>query len=48
MKKICLHDLRLCLRSAKKAPENCPVCGAPAEKFTEQSGDMSSGLPSML
>ena len=25
----------------EKAPEKCPVCGAPAEKFTEQSGDMS-------
>ncbi len=24
-----------------KAPEKCPVCGAPAEKFTEQSGEMS-------
>ena len=23
------------------APEKCPVCGAPAEKFTEQSGEMS-------
>lgn len=24
-----------------KAPEKCPVCGAPAEKFNAQSGDMS-------
>ena len=23
------------------APEKCPVCGAPAEKFTAQSGDMA-------
>ena len=23
------------------APEKCPVCGAPAEKFTEQTGEMS-------
>ena len=23
------------------APEKCPVCGAPAEKFTQQSGDMA-------
>ena len=23
------------------APEKCPVCGAPADKFTEQSGEMS-------
>ena len=23
------------------APEKCPQCGAPASKFTEQSGDMS-------
>lgn len=23
------------------APEKCPVCGAPAEKFQEQSGEMS-------
>ena len=23
------------------APEKCPVCGAAAEKFNEQSGDMS-------
>ncbi len=23
------------------APDKCPVCGAPAEKFTEQSGDMA-------
>ncbi|WP_442876721.1 rubredoxin-like domain-containing protein, partial [Eisenbergiella porci] len=24
----------------EKAPEKCPVCGAPAEKFTAQSGTM--------
>ena len=24
----------------EKAPEKCPVCGAPAEKFTAQSGKM--------
>ncbi len=23
------------------APEKCPVCGAPAEKFNEQAGDMA-------
>ena len=23
------------------APEKCPVCGAPAEKFVEQAGDMT-------
>ena len=23
------------------APEKCPQCGAPASKFTEQSGDMT-------
>ncbi len=23
------------------APDKCPVCGAPAEKFTEQAGDMA-------
>lgn len=23
------------------APEKCPVCGAPAEKFTEQSGELT-------
>ena len=23
------------------APEKCPVCGAPAEKFNAQSGDMA-------
>lgn len=23
------------------APEKCPVCGAPAEKFTQQSGEMA-------
>ena len=23
------------------APEKCPTCGAPAEKFTAQAGEMS-------
>ena len=26
---------------AKLPPEKCPVCGAPAEKFVEQAGDMT-------
>ena len=25
----------------ENAPEKCPQCGAPASKFTEQSGEMS-------
>ncbi len=25
----------------EKAPEKCPMCGAPAEKFTEQAGEMT-------
>ena len=25
------------------APEKCPVCGAPAEKFVEQAGEMTLG-----
>ena len=24
-----------------EAPEKCPVCGAPKEKFTAQSGEMT-------
>ena len=24
------------------APEKCPVCGAPAEKFTAQNGEKST------
>ena len=29
------------VHTGDKAPDKCPVCGAPAEKFVEQSGEMS-------
>ncbi len=30
------------------APEECPVCKAPADKFKEQTGEREHGLLSML
>lgn len=38
--KVRMYCLRLCVEG-EAAPEKCPVCGAPAEKFVEQAGDMT-------
>ena len=29
------------VHTGDKAPDKCPVCGAPADKFVEQSSEMS-------
>ncbi len=36
-----MYVLYVVMYEGEAAPEKCPQCGAPASKFTEQSGDMT-------